>query len=325
MSIGAELFVRFLLRRFARRIPKGLKLICRAPPVAAECQPFQPSQPDVFMSQTKSSSRGVLRPSFSYGNTGTQPTSWNRRIATDSIVPSSTSSRHDHGQGREHVENAPPAMGSFAAPPPVPVHANATAPSPYTAHIDPALGAESKVQPSSYPPPPSHTPQHNPQQPPPSGPPSNATPYSDEYPFHNNSGSYDASFGSPWTANSSLEYPHAQQHPPPAGFFPGPHPFYVTTSNGKKTTREPILAPGEVPAPRPPLSYASLIGEALLLAPPPHQLYVSEISESIKRRYQCECDSILPSCSLWRSYCLRYLSTAPLRSTSLASWYGQRC
>lgn len=51
---------------------------------------------------------------------------------------------------------------------------------------------------------------------------------------------------------------------------------------------EPILAPGEVPAPRPPMSYAALIGEALLLAPPPHQLYVSEISDSIKKRYACE-------------------------------------
>nr|XP_018259391.1 uncharacterized protein I303_08319 [Kwoniella dejecticola CBS 10117]OBR81549.1 hypothetical protein I303_08319 [Kwoniella dejecticola CBS 10117] len=48
---------------------------------------------------------------------------------------------------------------------------------------------------------------------------------------------------------------------------------------------EPILAPGELPAPRPPMSYAALIGEALLLAPPPHQLYVSEISDSIKKRY----------------------------------------
>jgi hypothetical protein len=51
---------------------------------------------------------------------------------------------------------------------------------------------------------------------------------------------------------------------------------------------ERILAPGEIPAPRPPMSYAALIGEALLLAPPPHHLYVSEISESIKKRYACE-------------------------------------
>lgn len=49
--------------------------------------------------------------------------------------------------------------------------------------------------------------------------------------------------------------------------------------------QEPILAPGELPAPRPPMSYAALIGEALLMAPPPHQLYVSEISDSIKKRY----------------------------------------
>jgi hypothetical protein len=63
--------------------------------------------------------------------------------------------------------------------------------------------------------------------------------------------------------------------------------MYPPTHQGQKEI-EPILAPGEVPAPRPPMSYAALIGEALLLAPPPHQLYVSEISESIKRRYACE-------------------------------------
>lgn len=51
---------------------------------------------------------------------------------------------------------------------------------------------------------------------------------------------------------------------------------------------EPILAPGEEPAQRPPACYAALIAEALLLADPPHQLLVSEISESIKSRYVCE-------------------------------------
>lgn len=61
---------------------------------------------------------------------------------------------------------------------------------------------------------------------------------------------------------------------------------HAATMPGKQD--EPILATGELPAPRPPMSYAALIGEALLLASPPHQLYVSEISDSIKKRYPCE-------------------------------------
>lgn len=52
--------------------------------------------------------------------------------------------------------------------------------------------------------------------------------------------------------------------------------------------KEPIIKPGEQIAVKPNLSYAALIGEALLLAPPPHNLYVAEISESIKSRYLCE-------------------------------------
>lgn len=51
---------------------------------------------------------------------------------------------------------------------------------------------------------------------------------------------------------------------------------------------EPILKPGEVPATKPALSYAALIGEALLTSAPPHHLYVSEISESIKSKHACE-------------------------------------
>jgi hypothetical protein len=51
---------------------------------------------------------------------------------------------------------------------------------------------------------------------------------------------------------------------------------------------EPILKGGEQMALKPNLSYAALIGEALLLSPAPHQLYVSEISESIKHRYACK-------------------------------------
>lgn len=107
-----------------------------------------------------------------------------------------------------------------------------------------------------------------------------AAPYSDqEHSFQSSTyaGSYDSSYSSasPWTPQSSSEY--HQYH----------HPYYSHSMSNK--IEEPILAPGEVPAPRPPMSYAALIGEALLMAPPPHQLYVSEISDSIKRRYPCEC------------------------------------
>jgi hypothetical protein len=92
-------------------------------------------------------------------------------------------------------------------------------------------------------------------------------------------GSYDSSYGShsPWTPGSApLEHQYNQA-------------YYTSMDRAI----EPILAPGEVPAPRPPISYAALIGEALLYAPPPHQLYVSEISESIKSRYACEYPSSL--------------------------------
>ncbi|GFZ47182.1 hypothetical protein JCM24511_04925 [Saitozyma sp. JCM 24511] len=88
----------------------------------------------------------------------------------------------------------------------------------------------------------------------------------------------------------------SQQHSPPAlqpqhephgymsyhhhqSYYPYPMPQTAIKQD------EPILALGELPAPRPPMSYAALIGEALLMAPPPHQLYVSEISDSIKKRY----------------------------------------
>jgi len=104
--------------------------------------------------------------------------------------------------------------------------------------------------------------------------------------------SYDASFssassGSPWPQQphhgSSPHLPPQHQLIPPQYYG---HPLYEMYPSGKQL--EPILAPGEIPAPRPPMSYAALIGEALLLAAPPHHLYVSEISDSIKKRYACE-------------------------------------
>ncbi|WWD21188.1 hypothetical protein CI109_105672 [Kwoniella shandongensis] len=86
-----------------------------------------------------------------------------------------------------------------------------------------------------------------------------------------------SSLSSSWPPmSSSIIHPHQQQSP----YHWSMHHMAMPAKQD-----EPILAPGELPAPRPPMSYAALIGEALLLAPPPHQLYVSEISDSIKKRY----------------------------------------
>lgn len=109
-------------------------------------------------------------------------------------------------------------------------------------------------------------------------------------------GSYDSSFSahSPWTPGSApLDHQYTQ-------------PYYPVAMD---RAMEPILMPGEVPAPRPPISYAALIGEALLEAPPPHQLYVSEISDSIKSRYVCE----YPSLSLQRHVVGTNVHRFPLR------------
>lgn len=120
----------------------------------------------------------------------------------------------------------------------------------------------------------------------------NGTPYTDEASFHTTSYSYDTSFSSthsnsPWSQPPPLvASPHfGHQAPLPPSFYP--HPYFDMYNQSVKQL-EPILAPGELPAPRPPMSYAALIGEALLIAPLPHHLYVAEISESIKKRYACE-------------------------------------
>lgn len=140
------------------------------------------------------------------------------------------------------------------------------------------------LQPPSYaaPPPPNFA-TH------PSAPPPHT--YSDDIGLH--SSSYTSSpyesvpSYSPWPAHSSLPS-HSELHSrfPPGYPYPPPTHYW---SQAPTKMDEPLLAPGELPAPRPPMSYAALIGEALLLAAPPHQLYVSEISDSIKRRYSCEC------------------------------------
>ena len=109
--------------------------------------------------------------------------------------------------------------------------------------------------------------------------------YSDELSFHTTSypGSYDSSFSSD---NSPLVQPSS--YPPQTWGQPQPPYQIIYQPFPRGKDMEPILEPGEVPAPRPPMSYAALIGEALLMAPPPHQLYVSEISDLIKKRYACE-------------------------------------
>ncbi|WOO83723.1 Forkhead box protein D4 [Vanrija pseudolonga] len=89
---------------------------------------------------------------------------------------------------------------------------------------------------------------------------------------------------------SSPTFDQQQTYSPQVGATWYPNDYstpYARQSHmqGAPKQPEPILAPGEQPAPRPAPSYAALIGEALLLSPPPHQLYVSEISESIKKRY----------------------------------------
>ncbi|WVF65379.1 hypothetical protein IAT40_000106 [Kwoniella sp. CBS 6097] len=98
------------------------------------------------------------------------------------------------------------------------------------------------------------------------------------YPY-SNTNAYPSSSSS-WAMTTVINHPHQQQQQQQSPYHWGMHHMAIPSKQD-----EPILAPGELPAPRPPMSYAALIGEALLLAPPPHQLYVSEISDSIKKRY----------------------------------------
>jgi hypothetical protein len=206
--------------------------------------------------------RPVLRPTQSHNTGVLVPASvnWNRRpVAEDSISTRPATSESIYNttqQGTEHGHNQHEASAPFSHPQSVATHSS------YPPAAPP---------PSSHP----HSSSHTQSMPINSG-----NQYSDqELSFQSGSyaGSYDSSFGynSPWIAPPSNEgsYLHYQGH---------------YTNMPSSRIEEPILAPGEVPAPRPPMSYAALIGEALLHAPPPHQLYVSEISESIKRRYVCE-------------------------------------
>ncbi|ORY24197.1 hypothetical protein BCR39DRAFT_507542 [Naematelia encephala] len=116
--------------------------------------------------------------------------------------------------------------------------------------------------------------------------------YTDEASFHTTSyaGSYDSSFPtSSWPVDTELSQAPTTQSGHPGAYAACRQAqfrhYFSPAMTAQFKEIEPILAPGELPSPRPPMSYAALIGEALLLSPPPHQLYVSEISDSIKRRY----------------------------------------
>ena len=272
--------------------------------------------------------RPVLRPSLSHNGVYHHPTAYPRAtMHTKASAPGVSSQSHmqtqTHSQTSTAVETPRPATAGpiydhasttplppvssaaeqttffSAAPPPstsvsvVPAHNPS-----FTSHSHPAAStATATTTPPSSATIPAYT-QHPPHPHPHSQPISiqHTTPtYADEHSF-GTSYSYDTSFsstssGSPWMGQ------HAAPHPPPAlvpsQYYPHPHVLYEMYGPVKQV--EPILAPGEIPAPRPPMSYAALIGEALLLAPPPHHLYVSEISESIKKRYACEYGSVLSS------------------------------
>jgi hypothetical protein len=247
-----------------------------------------------------------LRPSLSQ-NTSTGPTSWSRRVGVVTGNTHPTGHHHQSSQGQNTTSARSPntshhqvdpsshhtsstfAFGSYAAPPPAPLQETHPSNSNHSSShsYPPPHTTTSPSQTSSNQHPHTHT---QPMQ-------VNSGPYSDELSFQSNSyaGSYESSFSSaasasPWTSQSTLPIPEGYPvHPHHPGY-----PFFAMNMTSSKI-EEPILAPGEEPAPRPPISYAALIGEALLLAQPPHQLYVSEISDSIKKRYPCESSLVQPT------------------------------
>ena len=152
----------------------------------------------------------------------------------------------------------------------------------------------------------------------------NGTTYSDSADVSfSTSYNYDTSFSSASTGSPWLQQPHhgssphmpAQHQVMPPQYYG--HPLYELYPVGKQL--EPILAPGEIPAPRPQMSYAALIGEALLLAAAPHHLYVSEISDSIKKRYACEFARLVGSiCTCWNTDPQTIAKTLPKYTTGSA-------
>ncbi|RXK35827.1 hypothetical protein M231_06921 [Tremella mesenterica] len=275
-------------------------------------------------SHATSQPRPILRPSSSYNattpNQPHSPASWARRftssmqismrptinsvVATDSSRPGATNAissvpsaqgRHAFTTGQTvsdetHEAGALPSTGTNARSAAStneqgavrsPEHASSTSTSAPNEATRATVTTTSSVVPpseqsSSFPMteqvqsyPPLHTHTH---------------PYNDDLSFSTSNNSYagtenatgDSSFDSSCSYPSATSWsldPHAQAQ------------YYGWGMSSPPKLQEPILAPGELPAPRPPMSYAALIGEALLLAPPPHQLYVSEISDSIKKRY----------------------------------------
>jgi hypothetical protein len=254
------------------------------------CGPLLPSQPDVFIASThgRAANRPVLRPTLSHNNTyhTPSPATWPRRVTAnegDGILPTSFPS--DRPRTSTVATNSAPVLvqeQAFRASSVIQLEHEANAP--FATLTSGTSTTSSSTQPhsSTYDNKPSVTTNsHNSHQITTSR--DIHTGYNDDSAFHTTSyGSYDSSFSSshggngnsPWLAPIQAQLPH---------------PYYPMYAMPPQKEIEPILAPGEIPAPRPPMSYAALIGEALLMAPPPHQLYVSEISDSVKKRYACEC------------------------------------
>lgn len=240
---------------------------------------------DIFLSQPVSkTSRPALRPSLSHNavlNTPS-PSTWPRRIMTTSALSTSAVPTLGSNQ-RVRPDGAPPGPAIAGENNNEATTLQHEANTPSLSHSATSTTSASAIATQQPIPSSSSSPAHPYGYPHYAAPFSNASSYS-EYPY--NPSSYgapayaSASYPQPnWQmASISHAIPHRQQQPQyPWG------DVHAATMPGKQD--EPILAPGELPAPRPPMSYAALIGEALLLAPPPHQLYVSEISDSIKKRY----------------------------------------
>ncbi|WWC91019.1 uncharacterized protein L201_005959 [Kwoniella dendrophila CBS 6074] len=269
------------------------------------------SQSDVFMSQAlPKNPKPILRPSMSQNNIHNtpSPSSWPRRImTTGSVPPPPTFPMDDRINGsmvrQQSVPSIAPAVNFSASTSSavsennntstsqgIPIvhghqsqssHHQHEANTPYlstsvssTSSVGSHLNSLSHISahPHLYPQ------QHQPQ-----------TYYNhpqEESHYPSSYDGYPSSTSSPWQQPMSTIIPHHQQQQPQqqqqqqSPYHWGMHHMAIPQKQD-----EPILAPGELPAPRPPMSYAALIGEALLLAPPPHQLYVSEISDSIKKRY----------------------------------------
>ena len=246
---------------------------------SVECQSLLPPV-DVFSSDNTShkQQRPILRPSFSHNAVinSPSPANWPRRIVThgdpittgaitgsrvnDRARPPTADVAQDNASLNHH--HHPHHLNTSNIPPQAATHSNREAQSSFPGlTINP-----SNSHPNSY-----------------RGPGTSFTPYSDELSFHTTSypGSHDSSYpNSPWPLETQSAI---EQQPRHIAYYP------AAMSNFPVCKREePLLAPNEIPAPRPAMSYAALIGEAILLAPPPHCLYVSEIADSIKGRYPCE-------------------------------------